>query len=181
MNSRSSESTKSGGSGAQESPAGTTQAGSSSAGRGTNSQASGSGGARAPDSPERSGQLRGDKGVFIPADVRLPSQQSQQRTSQRPRVESTDSLATEVRYGSRRTRWHSRLVGFLGILVTTSAWVIIEKIMDKIDDEWNHAFPDMKIHHWQLYSGLALLNVALILCYEKWTKTDLFKKLGDLV
>lgn len=126
--------------------------------------------------------------MFIPADeglrqrVNFPTQQrASASSSSRPRFDSMDSLATEVRYGSRGSRWHSRLVGFLGILVTTSAWVIIEKVMDKIDEVWNVAFPEMRISGWQLYCGLAFLNVLLILCYEKWTKTDLFKKLGDLV
>jgi len=69
-------------------------------------------------------------------------------------------------------RGRSKLVGFLGILCTTSAWCVLEKMVEL-------AFP--KTHKLGPYSVLCVTNAALIVVYEKTHKIDLFAKLEELM
>jgi len=75
------------------------------------------------------------------------------------------------------------MVGLLGILATTSAWVFIEKLVElctiKFEPLAFFNLPSQEI--WIVYLTLAVANVVLILIYEKCTRTNLFLKLGELV
>jgi len=74
---------------------------------------------------------------------------------------------------SRRARHLTKLIGFIGIVGTTSAWCVLEKIVEII----------VPFHHERVaaYGILVVGNTILVLIYEKYTKSDIFAKLEDLM
>ena len=68
--------------------------------------------------------------------------------------------------------FHSKIVGFLGILCTTSTWCALEKIVEILFPAGSGG---------AVYGALAFFNALLIVGYEHKTKQDIFAGLVDII
>lgn len=79
---------------------------------------------------------------------------------------------TKRSHVARILPFHSKIVGFLGILCTTSTWCALEKSVEILFPAGSGT---------AVYCSLAFFNALLIVGYEHKTKQDIFAGLVDII